>query len=178
MSVPLGSTFLSNTLLSHTGYKYRLLLVHCYILPLKPRPFPVPCMQHSVRELQWRLAVYLIRGYHKKPVATATAPYVSIATGRHVKVVHSPFTERGGDDGEWWNRKQPEKRRRKRAKFEWIWPLLVTSGCCGTHPERNWKIQSSMCENISKNVFLQWQVINKQRSQKCDKYWWWPTSTK
>lgn len=88
--VSLYSQPFTHSPLSHTGYKYRLLLVQCYILPLNPRPFAVSNTHHTARELQWRIAGYLIRQYHKKPVATVTAPCISMATSRHVKVVHSP----------------------------------------------------------------------------------------
>ena len=176
VSFPLQSTFHS---LYHTGYKYSLLFVHCYILPLNPRPFSVPHTRHGAGELQWRIAGYLIRQYHKKPVATATAPCIAMATSRHVKVVHSPplkEEETMTTNSEQWYVQQPKKRRRRMERAGAVWPLMVTSECCKTHPEKTSTFRARG-ENISKYITAKTRevilkVMNSQGRSLCRPISW------
>lgn len=187
MSCPFKATPLSwvspysqpstHSLLSHTGYKYRLLLVQCYILLLNPRPFPVPHTHHRGRELQWRITGYLIRRYHKKPVATATAPCVSMATCRHVKVVHSPplkWEETMTTIGEQWNSRQPEKRSSRRRR----WRRMARVGSL-TPAGHIWVVQDTSWEKWGGfrgwgkehflNTLQQGQAISEaMRAKKCN----------
>lgn len=108
MATPLTRLFpltanLSASLYSPSCYKYRLLLVQRYILPLNsllpptsptpPRPSSVSHTHSAVGE---SCSDVLHQTYHKEPVAKATAPRVSMATVRHVKVVQAPPAKRVG----------------------------------------------------------------------------------
>lgn len=97
---------LSATLYSPSCYKYRLLLVQHYILPLNPLlpPHPTPprpsSVSHTHSVVGESRSDVSHQTYHKEPVAKATAPRVSMATVRHVKVVQAPPAKRGGGGGD------------------------------------------------------------------------------
>ena len=136
LSVPSSQSPLTPFLLPLHAYKYRFLIVQCYILPLlqlyetsllspSVSHSSLPFLSHATpllyiylsthlsvshpqreRGLKWRLAGLLLQDVIKNPVAAATAPFITMETDLHVVVVHSPSAREGRGKANQWEARE------------------------------------------------------------------------